>query len=68
MQQSIRIIEQYMNQMPPGEVRADDAKVVPPSRMEMKSSIEALVHHFKLFSQGFQVCYPLLAPFFSYFL
>ena len=34
MRQSIRIIEQYMNQMPPGEVRADDAKVVPPSRMD----------------------------------
>jgi len=55
MRQSIRIIEQCMNQMPPGEVRADDAKVVPPSRKEMKTSMEALIHHFKLFSQGFQV-------------
>jgi len=55
MRQSVRIIEQCMNQMPPGEVRADDAKVVPPSRREMKTSMEALIHHFKLYSQGFQV-------------
>jgi len=41
--------------MPAGEVRADDAKCVPPSRREMKTSMEALIHHFKLYSQGFQV-------------
>lgn len=55
MRQSLRIIEQCINQMPPGEVRADDCKVVPPSRKEMKSSMEALIHHFKLYTQGFQV-------------
>ena len=45
--------------MPEGDVRTDDAKCVPPSRAEMKSSMEALIHHFKLFTQGFQVtCYP----------
>ena len=39
----------------PGDVRTDDAKCVPPSRAEMKSSMEALIHHFKLFTQGFTV-------------
>jgi len=55
MRQSVRIIEQCLNQMPLGEIRSDDAKCVPPTRREMKSSMEALIHHFKLFSQGFQV-------------
>ncbi|XP_054002292.1 NADH-ubiquinone oxidoreductase 49 kDa subunit isoform X1 [Hylaeus anthracinus] len=55
MRQSLRIIYQCLNQMPPGEVRIDDAKIVPPRREEMKSSMEALIHHFKLYTQGFQV-------------
>ncbi|XP_043475645.1 NADH-ubiquinone oxidoreductase 49 kDa subunit [Leptopilina heterotoma] len=55
MRQSLRIILQCLNQMPAGEVRVDDAKIMPPSRKEMKESMEALIHHFKLFTQGFQV-------------
>ncbi|XP_058810570.1 NADH-ubiquinone oxidoreductase 49 kDa subunit [Phymastichus coffea] len=55
MRQSLRIIEQCLNNMPSGEIRTDDAKVAPPSRKEMKTSMEALIHHFKLFTQGFQV-------------
>jgi len=55
MRQSLRIIEQCLNDMPAGEVRTDDAKCVPPNRAEMKNSMEALIHHFKLFTQGFQV-------------
>ncbi|XP_012264078.2 NADH-ubiquinone oxidoreductase 49 kDa subunit [Athalia rosae] len=55
MRQSLRIIHQCLNQMPPGEIRTDDAKIAPPARAEMKSSMEALIHHFKLFSQGYQV-------------
>lgn len=55
MRQSLRIIYQCLNQMPPGEVRIDDAKIVPPRREEMKTSMEALIHHFKLYTQGFQV-------------
>ncbi|KAG7158929.1 NADH dehydrogenase [ubiquinone] iron-sulfur protein 2-like [Homarus americanus] len=55
MRQSLRIVEQCLNQMPPGEVRVDDVKVAPPSRAEMKSSMEALIHHFKVFTQGYQV-------------
>merc|ERR1711992_368329 len=41
--------------MPAGEVRTDDAKCVPPSRAEMNTSMEALIHHFKYFTQGFTV-------------
>ncbi|XP_012233635.1 NADH-ubiquinone oxidoreductase 49 kDa subunit [Linepithema humile] len=55
MRQSLRIINQCLNQMPEGEVRCDDAKIVPPRREEMKTSMEALIHHFKLYTQGFQV-------------
>ncbi|CAG0894056.1 unnamed protein product [Darwinula stevensoni] len=55
MRQSLRIIEQCLNKMPPGEVRTDDAKVSPPKRAEMKSSMEALIHHFKLYTEGYQV-------------
>jgi len=55
MRQSMRIIEQCLNQMPEGDVRTDDAKCVPPTRAEMKTSMEALIHHFKLFTQGFTV-------------
>jgi len=55
MRQSIRIIEQCLNKMPEGDISTDDAKCVPPSRAEMKSSMEALIHHFKLYTQGFQV-------------
>ncbi|XP_018565236.1 NADH-ubiquinone oxidoreductase 49 kDa subunit isoform X2 [Anoplophora glabripennis] len=55
MRQSLRIIDQCLNQMPPGEVKTDDAKLTPPSRHEMKTSMEALIHHFKLFTQGYQV-------------
>jgi NADH:ubiquinone oxidoreductase subunit D len=55
MRQSLRIIEQCLNKMPAGEIKTDDNKVTPPARKEMKSSMEALIHHFKLFTEGFQV-------------
>lgn len=55
MRQSVRIIEQCLNKMPAGEIKTDDAKVTPPSREEMKTSMEALIHHFKLYTQGYQV-------------
>lgn len=55
MRQSVRIVEQCLNNMPPGEIKTDDMKVTPPSRKEMKSSMEAVIHHFKLFSQGYSV-------------
>merc|ERR1719300_809396 len=55
MRQSLRIIQQCLNDMPEGEIKVDDNKVTPPARREMKESMEALIHHFKLFTEGYQV-------------
>ncbi|KAK0397649.1 hypothetical protein QR680_002202 [Steinernema hermaphroditum] len=55
MRQSLHIILQCLNQMPTGEIKVDDHKVVPPKRAEMKDSMESLIHHFKFFTEGFQV-------------
>ncbi|KAJ1499637.1 NADH dehydrogenase Fe-S protein subunit 2 ndufs2 [Coelomomyces lativittatus] len=56
MRQSLRMIEQCLNQMPTtGEIMVSDYKVAPPKRNEMKSSMEALIHHFKLYSEGYSV-------------
>ncbi len=55
MRQSVRIIRQCLEKMPEGPVKALDRKVSPPPRAEMKRSMEALIHHFKLFSEGYHV-------------
>jgi NADH dehydrogenase (ubiquinone) Fe-S protein 2 len=55
MRQSLRIIYYCINNINIGEIKTDDKKVVPPSRLEMKSSMEALIHHFKYYTQGFEV-------------
>ncbi len=55
MRQSLRIIRQCLNEMPAGPVASLDRKVVPPKRGEMKRSMEALIHHFKLYTEGFHV-------------
>lgn len=55
MRQSLRIIEQCLNQMPPGPIKVDDHKIAPPPRSTMKESMEALIHHFKLYSEGYSV-------------
>ncbi|KAJ8324789.1 hypothetical protein BDV3_004822 [Batrachochytrium dendrobatidis] len=55
MRQSLRIIDQCIKQMPAGPVKVDDNKIVPPSRASMKESMEALIHHFKLYSEGYSV-------------
>ncbi|CDF77401.1 NADH dehydrogenase subunit 7 [Chondrus crispus] len=55
MRQSLNIIIQCLNQMPEGEVGVDDRKIYPPSRKNMKQSMESLIHHFKLYSEGFAV-------------
>src|SRR5690606_37641580 len=55
MRQSVRIIEQCLDKMPPGPVVTEDRKVAPPSRGEMKRSMEALIHHFKLYTEGYKV-------------
>ena len=55
MRQSLRIMKQCIEKMPDGPVRAQDGKVVPPTRAEMKRSMEALIHHFKLYTEGHHV-------------
>jgi len=55
MRQSIRIIYQCINNIPEGHIKTDDNKIVPPTRSKMKNSMEALIHHFKLYSEGFNV-------------
>ncbi len=55
MHQSARIMKQCLSQMPHGPVASDDRKVAPPPRAEMKRSMEALIHHFKLYTEGFHV-------------
>ena len=55
VRQSARIMKQCLAEMPEGPVASDDRKVVPPKRAEMKSSMEALIHHFKLYTEGFHV-------------
>nr|WP_246352150.1 NADH-quinone oxidoreductase subunit D [Sphingomonas xinjiangensis] len=55
VRQSARIMKQCLQQMPEGPVKSLDNKVVPPSRGAMKQSMEALIHHFKHFTEGFHV-------------
>ncbi len=55
MRQSVRIIRQCIENMPDGPVMTEDGKVGPPARGEMKRSMEALIHHFKLYTEGFHV-------------
>ncbi len=55
MRQSLRIIAQCLEKMPEGPVKVDDAKITPPPRAEMKRSMEALIHHFKLYTEGYHV-------------
>ncbi len=54
VRQSMRIMRQCLKQMPAGPIGAN-SKVFPPKRAEMKTSMEALIHHFKLYTEGFHV-------------
>jgi len=51
--QSMRIIEQALDKLPDGPVNIDDRKIVPPPRSELGRSMEAVIHHFKLWTEGF---------------
>lgn len=53
--QSLRIIHQCLNQMPAGPVKVEDFKIAPPPRAQMKESMEALIHHFQLYTKGYAV-------------
>jgi NADH dehydrogenase (ubiquinone) Fe-S protein 2 len=55
MRQSLRIIMQCLNTIPQGIIKVDDKKITPPSRSQMKQSMESLIHHFKLYTEGFVV-------------
>jgi NADH-quinone oxidoreductase subunit D len=55
MRESIKIIKQCIDKMPVGPVMPEHSKYAPPRRGEMKSSMEALIHHFKLYTEGFHV-------------
>jgi NADH-quinone oxidoreductase subunit D len=55
MRQSLRIIRQCLAELPSGPVLTNDRKFVPPSRGDMKRSMEALIHHFKLYTEGYHV-------------
>ena len=55
MYQSVRIIDQCLQKIPKGEVKSLDSKISPPKRSEMKESMEAMIHHFKLYTEGYDV-------------
>ncbi len=53
MRQSLNILSQCINLIKEGPIKSNDWKIVPPSRAELKNSMEAVIHHFKYFSEGF---------------
>lgn len=55
MRESLKIIQQCLDKMPEGPVMVADARVSPPSRADMKRSMEAMIHHFKYYTEGFHV-------------
>ena len=55
MRQANKIMQQCIEKMPKGPINVADGKVVPPKRAEMKQSMEALIHHFKLYTEGYHV-------------
>jgi NADH-quinone oxidoreductase subunit D len=67
MRQSLRIIEQALNRLPGGAFISDNRKFVPPPRAELGTSMEAVIHHFKLWTEGFSapkanVFFPVESP------
>ena len=55
MKQSLAIIEQCLDQIPFGPIKTDDNKITPPSRFDIKQSMESLIHHFKFYTNGINV-------------
>ena len=55
MRESVKIINQCLSRMPKGPVKSPDGKITPPSKNEIKESMESLIHHFKLFTEGYRV-------------
>ena len=55
MRESVKIIKQCLKNLPKGPIKTDDGKISPPPKKEIKESMEALIHHFKLFTEGYRV-------------
>ncbi len=55
MRESVKIIDQCLQKMPKGPIKSMDGKISPPPKKELKESMEALIHHFKLFTEGYRV-------------
>ncbi len=55
MRQSLSIVRQATDRMPRGDYRSEDRKITPPPRLRIDQSMEALIHHFKIFTEGFKV-------------
>merc|ERR1711933_66844 len=55
MRESLKLINQCLNDMPNGPIKTNDNKFTPPSRVELKSSMESLIHHFKIYTQSFTI-------------
>ncbi len=55
MRESVKIVKQCLAKMKPGPIKLQDRKITPPTRTEMKHSMEALIHHFKLYTEGYHV-------------
>jgi NADH-quinone oxidoreductase subunit D len=55
IRESIKIVHQILDKMPQGDYRVQDKKVTPPPRARIDESMEALIHHFKIFTEGFRV-------------
>ncbi len=55
MKESVKIINQCLAKLPKGPIKTTDGKISPPSKKEIKNSMEALIHHFKLFTEGYRV-------------
>lgn len=64
MRQSLWLIVQCLHAIPYGSVKSEDQKIIPPARADMKLTMESLIHHFKLYTEGFSikptVCYAAL--------
>jgi NADH-quinone oxidoreductase subunit D len=55
VRESMRIVRQIVDRLPPGDYRIQDKKITPPPRARIDESMEALIHHFKIFTEGFKV-------------
>jgi len=55
MRESVKIINQCLSRMPKGPIKSPDGKITPPPKKEIKESMESLIHHFKLFTEGYRV-------------